>query len=1267
VILGLIGGLITAPLATAIGAVGILSLIYFIDVVFNFGLVWRSLNHPPEIGVEGKELMALDNRKLPRYTVLCPLYKEALVLPNFVKSMAALDWPKSKLEVLLLLEQDDEETIAAARAMKLPRFVKIVVVPESAPKTKPKACNYGLNIARGEYAVIYDAEDMPDPKQLKKVYVAFNKAGSKVKCIQAKLNYYNSSQNLLTRLFTAEYSLWFDVSLTGMQSVNTIIPLGGTSNHFRTAELRELKGWDPFNVTEDCDLGVRLFRHGGRTALVESVTLEEANSSWRNWLKQRSRWIKGYMQTYLVHSRRPVEFIRAEGWHALLFQLSVGGKVLFLLINPLMWILTAAYFGLYALVGPAIEKIFPSVVFYMAAFSLVFGNFCFLYYYMIGLAKREEWSLVKYIYLVPVYWLWASIAAYIAAYQLLVKPYYWEKTVHGLHLGKVKGARVKVREERKREWRTRWSDLGIGERWGQVWASKGVWVSGGLLVGATMMANVLNFGYNAYLSRVASLETFGIIGLFGTVVMFSQAVMGAVGTTITHQVAYSKSKKQGDVVAYWRKIRGRLFKITLGITGVWVVAAMWLSRFFQTGSIVPILLFTPMWLTSALATVDGGFLGGVLAFGVLAVITVMEPLVKLVATLGWVYVGREDLVYSAIPIASAVNLVIVWLAARWYTRKTTATKNLKQVKFAVGFWGSRLVSGVAATAFLSVDVIMAKHYLSPEVAGQYALVSLVGKMIFFLGTLFSKFIIPLVSHFDGLGGNSRGVFRRLLVASTVATSAAYVGLGMLGRYTVPMLWGDKAEAIISYLPMYGLAMVVLGVAQSLVSYHQTKHRYLLSWVSLGIAGLEVVGMMWWHQSIGAIVQVVLGSSLVCLGSVVWIHLNYNLVQTGLWNLLDLLGLVVKTPVSQPVGEKPRILILNWRDTKHVWAGGAEVYVQELAKGLLEEGYGVTVFCGNDGQNPRNEVVDGVQVVRRGGFFTVYIWAAIYYVLKFRGKFKAIIDCENGVPFFSPVYAGVPVYLVIHHVHQEVFRENLRPPMSWLAQTMEKRLMPLVYGQAPVMTVSDSSKKAIMRHGLTRRVPVVVHNGVDLVRYIPGKKEKVPLLLYVGRLKAYKNLPTMLLAVKKLAEMKVEFKVVIAGFGEERAKLEKMVRELKISGRVRFVGKVSERRKIALYQKAWVAVNPSTMEGWGITSIEANACGTPVVASDVPGLRDSVRNPHSGYLVDHRDPNAFADRIFKIITNRRLRTDLSRGARDWAQGFSWKQSTLKCMEVIDDGK
>jgi len=423
--------------ASIVVFVALLTLLYFADLLFNLYLIYRSFSKPAEVEISKAEVEAVT--EWPTYTILCPLYKEWRVIPQFVTAMSHMDYPKDKLQVMLLLEEDDKETIKEVANYDLPPYFEVVVVPDSKPKTKPKASNYGLKFARGEYVVIYDAEDVPDVHQLKKAILAFGKTDKRTICIQAKLNFYNPHQNLLTRVFTAEYSLWFDLVLTGLQSIHAPIPLGGTSNHFRRADLIKLKGWDSFNVTEDCDLGMRLVKQGYQTAVINSITLEEANSDLGNWFGQRSRWIKGYMQTYLIHMRDPREFLAT--WrepHALTFQMVVGGKVLSMFINPLMWVITISYFLFRADIGIFIESFFPAPVLYMGVISLLLGNFLYVYYYMIGCAKHGHHELVKYGIFVPFYWLAMSMAAWMAVYKLITAPHHWSKTKHGLHLNNEK-------------------------------------------------------------------------------------------------------------------------------------------------------------------------------------------------------------------------------------------------------------------------------------------------------------------------------------------------------------------------------------------------------------------------------------------------------------------------------------------------------------------------------------------------------------------------------------------------------------------------------------------------------------------------------------------------------------------------------------------------------------------------------------------------------------------------------------------------------------
>ncbi len=854
IILASVLGFIISPITTFKVLVAVLSTMYFTDVVFNLLIVLRSLQKSDEITFTKQELDEIDEKNLPIYTVLCPLYKEVHIFPQFLNAINKLDYPKDKLDILLLLEEDDLETIQVLDKLTLPFYIKKIIVPNSLPKTKPKACNYGLSFAKGDYLVIYDAEDIPEPMQLKKAYLAFKKVPKDVACLQAKLNYYNPRANVLTRFFTVEYALWFDIMLTGLQSFNSSLPLGGTSNHFKTKKLKDLHGWDPFNVTEDADLGVRLFQKGYRTAVIDSTTLEEATSESGNWIRQRSRWLKGYMQTYLVHTRNYRDFIAQKGlMHYIIFQLTVGGKVMFILINPLMWVITMLYFTSYSFAGPFLESIYTPPVSYIAVVSWIFGNFLFVYYYMIACGRKKEWDLMKYVFLIPAYWGMMSFAGAIALYQLILKPHYWEKTTHGQHL-------------------------------------------------------------------------------------------------VTKYKKYTLDKKI-SVHPVFQKLILNIYSLTTSIK---------------------------------------------------------------------------------VNILSAYNL--------------------------------------------------------------------------------------LTTHFP-----------------------------------------EKSQK-----------------------------------------------------------------------------------------------------------KRNHILIFNWRDTSHIYAGGAEVYIQELARRWVQGGSRVTVFCGNDNKSPLNEKIDGVNIIRRGGSYTVYLFGFLYYFFKFRGKIDLIVDCENGIPFFSPLYARVPVVLLIHHVHQEIFREFLKFPLRQIAAFLEGKLMPIVYKNKQIVTVSNSSMDAILRIGFSspKRIKII-KNGVTGVHTSDYPKTPYPTFLYLGRLKDYKNIDV---AIKAFAKIVIEHKNAIfsiVGTGESYVSLKILISKLKLENNVKFLGRVTEAEKAKQFMQSWAVLQPSQMEGWGITVIEANANKTPVIASRVNGLVDSVVDGKTGLLVELKNVEQFAGAMKRIIEDKGFRVALSENAYIWSQNFNWDNSAVEFQTLIQN--
>ncbi|MBB5877090.1 glycosyltransferase family 2 protein [Xanthomonas sp. 3498] len=418
------------PLVTLIALNTLIAVAFLATFGLKLVLAWRGARRRIDIKVSDEEVAALGDEDLPVYTVLVPMYKEPDVLPILANALRRLDYPTSKLDVKLVLEADDTETIEAAKALGLEAFFEIIRVPPSQPKTKPKACNYALRFARGQMLTIYDAEDKPEPDQLKRVVAAFRKSPADVACIQARLNYYNADENWLTRMFTLEYTLWFDFYLPALETLRIPIPLGGTSNHFRLDILRKVHAWDPYNVTEDADLGVRLTQQGYRVSVVNSTTFEEANVSIPNWIRQRSRWLKGYMQTWLVHMRNPLQLYRSTGARGFWgFQLFVGGTFFTALAAPLMWL----SYGLWLAVGSKFfDPFFPPALLYLSLLNLLLGNGFLIYMTLVAAFKRDYFRLAPYALTVPLYWLLQSIAAYKGLWQLIRNPFYWEKTTHGI-------------------------------------------------------------------------------------------------------------------------------------------------------------------------------------------------------------------------------------------------------------------------------------------------------------------------------------------------------------------------------------------------------------------------------------------------------------------------------------------------------------------------------------------------------------------------------------------------------------------------------------------------------------------------------------------------------------------------------------------------------------------------------------------------------------------------------------------------------------------
>ena len=331
----------------------------------------------------------------------------------------------------IVLEHGDRDTRDAVERLALTSPFEVVIAPNAGPRTKPKALAAALPFARGSYVAVYDAEDEPEPRQLREALAAF-KADPELACVQAKLTIDNANDGWLSRQFAAEYAGLFEVLLPALAKFGLPLPLGGTSNHFRTDILRKVGGWDPFNVTEDADLGFRLARFGYRTGTIDSLTWEEAPVGHWQWLHQRTRWFKGWLQTWLVHMRRPILLWRELGWSGFVaLQLLAAGSVMAALLHPLflgimLWQLLVGDLLAPGNAADAEIRSWLSITVLLGGYA---GSICLGW---VGLRRRGLVHLGRSLPLIPIYWLLLSVAAARAIHQLVRAPHEWEKTPHGL-------------------------------------------------------------------------------------------------------------------------------------------------------------------------------------------------------------------------------------------------------------------------------------------------------------------------------------------------------------------------------------------------------------------------------------------------------------------------------------------------------------------------------------------------------------------------------------------------------------------------------------------------------------------------------------------------------------------------------------------------------------------------------------------------------------------------------------------------------------------
>jgi len=363
----------------------------------------------------------------------------------------------------------------------------------------------------------------------------------------------------------------------------------------------------------------------------------------------------------------------------------------------------------------------------------------------------------------------------------------------------------------------------------------------------------------------------------------------------------------------------------------------------------------------------------------------------------------------------------------------------------------------------------------------------------------------------------------------------------------------------------------------------------------------------------------------------------------------------------------RILIFNWQDITNPLAGGAEVHLHEVFSRIAKMGHDVTLYCSSFPGAPREETLNGIHIIREGGRYLFNFRVPMKYVTRFRDeKYDIVIDDMNKIPFFTPLYVRNPLYIITHHLFDKsIFLEAPWPIAAYVYLTEKMGFGLCKKKRIPFIVGSPSTKKELMEKGFPSSQVEIINYCVDHETHRPTgiQRSATPLIGYFGRLKKYKSVEQLLHAFNLLKNEFPELKLVIVGEGDYRKSLEALAQSLGITGAVRFTGFVDEKEKVTLLQEVWFAVNTSSKEGWGLTVIEANACGTTVLASNVPGLRDAIKDGETGLLYEFGNIDDLAAKMKKLLTQKELRDQLARAAYTWSSTFDWNVAAKHTLELL----
>ncbi len=578
-----------------------------------------------------------------------------------------------------------------------------------------------------------------------------------------------------------------------------------------------------------------------------------------------------------------------------------------------------------------------------------------------------------------------------------------------------------------------------------------------------------------------------------------------------------------------------------------------------------------------------------------------------------------------------------------------------------------LPSTFSLSVLLSVDVLFVKHFFSSQLSGEYAAVAALGRAIFWGASGIAIVLFPKV-----IFRRTKGLNGFLLVNASVllVALAGIFGLIILATGAAPLLSvfaGVKYSAGASYLPLYGIAMTLLGGVAVLNAAHQTRGKPAFLAVLVPLTALEPLILLRYHGSLTEVVNVVVVCSALLVGGLAALYIFQERVpRTALPTLArraqpaadvpdkDFGALASELTAGRHDGRPIRILILNWRCPRHPHTGGAERFTHEVARRLVARGHAVEWFSSSFKGAPCEEELDGVRMVRAGNRWTVYWNAFRRYRKIVYQNFDVVIDEVNVVPFFTPLWCKLPVFMLIHQLAREIWWYEASAPLNVFGFLVEPLYLRF-YRNVNVLTVSTSTRDDLHRMGF-KGVVTLVPEGVETIQHVSAEKPVTPSFLYVGRLVPSKRIEHILLAMARFREATGTGSLWLVGGGSPRYErsILRLARRLGLEDAITFCGRMSASDKHQLMARSHALLMTSVREGWGLVVTEANACGTPAIVYDVPGLRDSVRHESTGLVVKPR-PEFLAEAMIRLTRDQRFYSVLVAGAQKWSSRFTFDET------------